>query len=233
MIEVKSLSKNYGAIKALDAVTLKVNMGCVTALIGPNGCGKTTLIKSILGLVLPDSGEIYVDGQSIDKSYKYRHYLGYMPQNPDFPGNLTIHEMLDLLEDVRTQKAPARLELLELFNLNSSLNRPFSDLSGGTKQKVAAISAFMFEPKYLVLDEPTVGLDPLSAIKFKTLVRKSAAKGASVLFVSHILSEIEQLVENMIFILDGKIKFQGTLEGIRANQPKTISLEEAIVGIMS
>lgn len=229
MIEIVKLQKSFRNLKVLDEISFSVAKGQVTGIVGPNGCGKTTLIKSILGLVIPDSGEIKIQNKSIQDGWSYRNDIGYMPQNPEFPGNLTIQELFDLLEDVRGRKATLRKYLSELFELQSHQGKVFSVLSGGTKQKVAAVAAFMFEPALLILDEPTVGLDPISSLRFKELVREFSKKGSSVLLVSHIMSEMEQLVDQMIFILDGKVSFSGdTREILKASKTAT-NLEMAIV----
>jgi len=153
-----------------------------------------------------------------------------MPQNPNFPANLTISELLSMIEDVRGQKAVDREELTELFNLRPHFHQAFGVLSGGTKQRVAAVLAQMFRPRLLILDEPTVGLDPISARKFKQCLKRSAERGQTVVMVSHIMSEIEQLVSHLVFLLDGRVQYKGTIENLAGH---TGDIESAIVDLMS
>lgn len=229
MIKIQNVKKKYGSITALNGVSFDIAMGKVTGLVGPNGCGKTTLIKSVLGLVVPDEGEIFVNEMLVRNDWEYRRQIGYMPQNPEFPDNLTINELLDLLVDIRGSEAPLREELFKLFNLYEYGNKSFSVLSGGTKQKVAAVAAFMFKPSILILDEPTVGLDPVSALQFKDLVRKMANSGSLVLLVSHLMSELEQLVDQMVFVLDGQVGFLGSPGELMTAAGSAPNLETAIV----
>lgn len=231
-ISVRELSKRFGPIEALRGVDLQARCGRVLGLVGPNGCGKSTLIRSILGLVVPDSGSIEVAGRSTSGDWKYRNRIGYMPQNPDFPGNLTVRELLDMLEDIRGRKGTARADLIERFELGPALARPFAVLSGGTKQKTAAVAAFMFEPEILILDEPTVGLDPVAASRLKNLAAAEAARGKSVLLVSHIMSEMEQVAQDVVFMLEGRVVFQGELRET-LSRSGTSSLEQAVVRLMN
>lgn len=232
MIRFSDVRKHYGARAVLNGVSLELTAGKITGLVGPNGCGKTTLIKCLLGLVIPDGGDIQLDGVSTLSGWEYRRHIGYMPQNPDFPSNLSIRELLNLLEDIRGEKAPLRDELIRLFGVASDLNRPFGVLSGGTKQKVATIAAFMFQPRVLILDEPTVGLDPISAIEFKNLTRKMANQGSAILLVSHIMSEMEQLADQLVFMLDGNVSFHGSAAELRARGGNSQNLEGAIVDLL-
>lgn len=232
MIRVEGLAKFYGRIRALQGVDLTLRPGQVTGLLGPNACGKTTLIKSILGLVIPDSGRIEIDGRVIGPDGQHRRKIGYLPQNPDFPANLSIRELFEMMADIRGEKASRQEELVRLFGLESSLKRVFSTLSGGTKQKVGATLAFMFDAPILILDEPTVGLDPVAALHLKGLVRDAVARGRSVLLVSHIVSEIEQLVSDIVFLLEGRVVFSGSLETALARRPGA-RLEDSIVDLMS
>ena len=228
MIQIKKLTKSYGVIRAVNGVSFSAQSGMITGLMGPNGCGKSTLIKSILGLVIPDQGEIEVEGVSVRADCAYRHHIGYMPQNPDFPKNLSITELLDMLEDIRGQKAARRKELEALFGLESVGSRSFGVLSGGTKQKVAAVAALMFNPKILILDEPTVGLDPVSAAQFKTVLQDLARSGCCILLVSHLLGEVQSLVQQVVFMLAGQIRFSGTLDEFKL-QTSSTTLEQAIL----
>lgn len=231
MISIRSLSKKYGKVQALNDVTLEIRPGRITGVVGPNACGKSTLIKSILGLVRPDSGEIRVNGQPIcDESY--RGLLGYMPQVPNFPENLSGNELLRLFSSIRVNNSRAKEELVKQFELQRYLDKPLVTLSTGTKQKVSAVAALMFEPALLILDEPTAGFDPLSCSKFKELIQAATRRGATVVIVSHIMSELEQLVNDVVFMLEGKLVFSGAVEDL-ASATGVHGVEQGIVKLMS
>lgn len=231
MIEIKNLSKSYGKVKALESVDLQALPGKVTGILGPNGCGKTTLIKSVLGLVVADSGDVLVTGQNVLNGCDYRNEIGYVPQNAQFPNNLTAVELFAMIEDIRKKKSLRQSELIDLFDLHPHLNKPLGTLSGGTRQKVALVLGFMFDPQVLILDEPTVGLDPLAVVRLKKLVRDAASKNKTVLLVTHMMAEIEQLVDQMFFLLEGQVRFSGHLDSIR-ERAQTANLEDAIVQLM-
>lgn len=205
MISITDLHKSYKKIPVLAGVDLTVKEGSVLGLIGPNACGKTTLMKCILGLTHFKSGKITIENLDVGASVEYRKKIGYMPQNPDFPGNLKVKEIFDMMEDLRGITAKFKNQLIEYFSLEDSMEKAIEILSGGTKQKVAAVLAFMFEVPILILDEPTVGLDPLSGAKFKELVRARAKEGVTIIIISHVLSELEQVVSDLAFIFEGKV----------------------------
>jgi Cu-processing system ATP-binding protein len=232
MLEVENIRKRFGHIDALRGVSFAVQPGTITGILGPNGCGKTTLIKVILGLVLPDGGSVRLNGTEVLQEFRYRENIGYMPQNAHFPHNLTINELLTMLEEIRGVEAKKRQELVELFELSMHLKKPFDHLSGGTRQKVAAVAAMMFAPPLLVLDEPTVGLDPLAVARLKERIVQQKKDGGTVILVSHMVSEIEQLVEQMVFLLDGQVRFFGTLKAAR-QQTGVEHLEQAIVSLIT
>ncbi len=231
-IEVRNLRKNFGSREILKGLSLAIEPGAVSGLVGPNACGKTTLIKCILGLTIPTSGDIFIADKSIQNQWDYRRKIGYMPQNPNFPPNLTFLELLEMLEDLRSEdRSQDCADLVDFFDLKDSLTKPFSTLSGGTKQKCAAVAAFMFDPEILILDEPSVGLDPIAALRLKELILASTKKGKSVLLVSHIMTEVEQLVQKMVFLLDGEAAFSGDVSQLR-KQTGEDKLENAIVKMM-
>jgi Cu-processing system ATP-binding protein len=170
--------------------------------------------------------------QTITNHHDYRKNIGYMPQSPAFPENLRIGELLEMLENIRGQAATKKVELLKIFELETQLERVIGQLSGGTKQKVAAVGAFMFDPPILILDEPTVGLDPSVAMHFKKLVHAEVKQNKTVLLVSHIMSEVEQLVDDMVFILDGTMAFSGSISSIKQRAGGDKNLEESVVFLM-
>ena len=236
MISILDLHKNYGKFPVLKGIDLSIPKGTVLGLVGPNACGKTTLMKCLLGLTHFAQGKVTINNQDIAIGNEYRRMVGYMPQNPDFPGNLRVREILKMMEDLRGEEAKFKTELLSHFSLEDSLDKTFEVLSGGTKQKVAAVLAFMFDVSILILDEPTVGLDPISGSKFKELVRARANSGTTVIIVSHVLSELEQIVTDIAFIFEGKVIATTSLIELKNKVGHTLgdsSLEKAVMEIFS
>ncbi len=232
MIEIKNLKKNFGKTEVLKSVSLSIETGKVTAIVGPNGSGKTTLIKSVLGLVRPTSGTIEVDGENIHNNFSYRNKIGYMPQIARYPENLTATELLSLVKELRNNSEMNAEDLIKSFSLLDEMQKPFKNLSGGTKQKVSATIAFAFNPKILFLDEPTAGLDPISSSFFKDLVLREKQNRKTIVLTSHIMSEVQELADEIIFILDGEIRFKGTIEALLKDQKET-KLERAIAELMN
>lgn len=232
MIEITNLHKRFGPIEVLDGVDLTIRAGRVTAVIGPNGSGKTTLIKSILGLVKPDSGQIVFQGHALNGDSAYREQVGYMPQIVRFPENLNGSELLEMLEDLRETRTDLDGELLESFRLERDLFKPFRTLSGGTRQKLNASIAFRFGAGLMILDEPTAGLDPVAARILKEKIRNERDRGRTFILTSHIMSELEDLSDDVVFLLDGKIRFQGSIEEVLAHTGG-LDLEEAVANLMT
>lgn len=211
------IQKSFGKLKVLRGINLELAQGKVTGILGPNGCGKTTLIKILLGLVVQDKGKVEILGKSTQSGPSYRNQIGYMPQMAEFPVQSLCGEWLDLLEGVRKKKAGFRSDLIEAFGLKDVLQRPLGVLSGGTRQKVAAVAAMMFNPEVLVLDEPTVGLDPVATMIFKDWLKKFVNEGRTVLLVSHMLSEMEQLADDLVILHEGKVVDHRPLSEIKGN----------------
>ena len=151
MIEVNAISKQFGKLEILKKVTMSLPAGECIALIGPNGCGKTTLIKCILGMVLPTSGTILFEGKPIDNEYLYRNKIGYMPQMGRYPDNMTIGQIIKMMKEIRKEEKTLDEELYEQYGLSKLLNKKMRTLSGGTIQKVSATLAFMFNPAVYIL----------------------------------------------------------------------------------
>ena len=231
MITVCGLRKSFGALEVLRGIDLAIEPGRVTAIVGPNAAGKTTFLKSVVGLVIPDGGDIQVDGASVLGSWAYRRRLGYMPQAARFPDNLVVAELLGLLKDLRGAPAPHEAELLRLFDLVGTLDRPLRVLSGGTRQRISAVLALMFDPDLLVLDEPTVGLDPLSSRRFKDRLAVERARGKTVILASHVMSDLEEMSDRVVFLVDGRVYFDGTIAQIR-DRTREPTLERAIARLM-
>ena len=210
MIQITNLNKSFGKLEVLRDVSFSVEKPGVFAILGHNGSGKTTMLKTILGMVMPSSGDIKVDGRAIRKSWEYRKDIAYLPQIARFPDNLTVNELIKMILDIRNREGREN-ELIERFGLSKFLDKKLGDLSGGTRQKVNIVLAFMFDARICILDEPTAGLDPVALIELKKLIEEEREKGKIILITTHIMSLVEELSEEIIFLLDGKIYFQGSI----------------------
>ncbi|HWL39447.1 MAG TPA: ABC transporter ATP-binding protein [Gemmatimonadaceae bacterium] len=231
MIAARSVSKRFGRISALDDLTLDVTGARITAIVGPNSAGKTTFAKCILGLTRPDSGSIQFNGAPIGDDASYRSHIGYMPQIARFPENLTAAELFAMLRDVRPPGTPLDEDLISGLGLSGELGKPFRTLSGGTRQKVNAVMAFLFKPDLFILDEPTAGLDPIASGVLKDKIRSERSVGKTFILTSHIMSELEELAEDVAFIHEGRVGFAGPVkELIRTTRENT--LERAIAQMM-
>lgn len=212
MISVQGLRKSFGRIEVLKGVDLTIPRGKITALVGPNASGKTTLIKTILGLSHPDGGRIVVGDHTLNGDWRYRSKIGYMPQIPPLPENLAAGELFQMLKELRKTGVGPDLELVELLGLEGKLDVPLRTLSGGTRQKVNAVMAFMFDPELLILDEPTAGLDPLASRLLKERILRDRSAGKTFLVTSHVLSELQELADFVVFLLEGQVRFSGPAE---------------------
>jgi Cu-processing system ATP-binding protein len=232
MIEVTRLEKRFGALQVLRGLDLNIGSGRVTAVVGPNGAGKTTLIKIILGLTRADAGSIYIDGKSIDADDEYRSRIGYMPQIGRFPENLSALDLVALLRDLRGVDGSMDEELVDRLRLGGELRKPIRTLSGGTRQKVNAILALLFRPDILILDEPTVGLDPISSGVVKDRILAERGAGRTVVLTSHIMSDLEELADDVAFLADGQIRYAGTLFDLKRITRQN-NLERAVAAMMT
>ena len=233
MIIASNVSKRFGKLTALNDISVTCNRGQSIALIGPNGSGKTTLIKSILGMVVPDSGFITFDSHNIAKDWNYRDQIGYMSQIGRYPDNMTVGQVFRMMMDIRKSKVnQTDQELFEQFNLGRISEKRMRTLSGGTRQKVSAALAFMFNPKVLILDEPTAGLDPLSSEILKDKIRKEKADGKLVLITSHILSDLDDIISELIYMQDGKLVFHKPIEQLKLDTGEE-RLSRAIANVMA
>lgn len=230
MISVHNIHKSFKANQVLQGLDFTAKKGGITSILGPNGSGKTTLIKCILGLNNPDAGEIMINGENIKKGWDYRRHISYLPQIGRFPENLKIKDLISMIKDVRGQEGREEY-LFELFDLKKHFGTSLSQLSGGTRQKVNIVLAFMFDSPLVILDEPTIGLDPISMIRLKDLIREEKERGKTVLITTHILDLVEELTDELIFILEGKIYFQGSLEEMQEKTGEQ-SLERSIAKIL-
>lgn len=232
MIIASNVTKQFGRMKALDNVSVKCNKGECIALIGPNGSGKTTFIKCVLGMVVCDSGFITFNDKNIRHDWKYRENIGYMPQIGRYPDNMTIGQILDMMKDIRRKTGAAfDEELVKQFGLHDLLGKRMRTLSGGTRQKVSASLAFLFNPDVLILDEPTAGLDPVASEILKEKIIAEKKKGKLILITSHILSELDDLVTQVIYMQEGKLCFHKNINDLREDTGEQ-KLSRAIASIM-
>lgn len=217
MIKIDQLYKSFGKLEVLSDVNLHLKSGQCIALIGPNGCGKTTLIKSILGMVIPDKGTITVKDKLISSDVAYRNSIGYMPQIGRYPDNMSIGQIIDMMKDIRRSDKAIDDDLLKAFQLERLFDKRMRTLSGGTTQKVSATLAFLFNPDILILDEPTAGLDPLASEILKEKIILEKQKGKLIVITSHLLSELDDLITELIFMHESKVQFHQSVADLKSN----------------
>lgn len=232
MIIATNVTKKFGKLTALNNVSVTCNRGQSISLIGPNGSGKTTFIKCLLGMVVPDSGFITFNQQNISHDWQYRQHIGYMPQTGRYPENMTIAQIFDMMKDIRKKTNPVLdEELVNLFELENISSKRMRTLSGGTRQKVSAALAFLFSPDVLILDEPTAGLDPVATEILKDKIRKEKAKGKLLFITSHILSDLEDIITEVIYMQDGDLRFHKSLAQLQEDTGE-MRLSRAIAQVM-
>lgn len=231
MIVIKNLHKTFGKVEVLKGLNLEINSGGIFAVLGPNGSGKTTLIKSILGMVIPNKGSIEINDKNVVKAFEYRNSINYLPQIANFPANLTVSELIKMIKDIRVKDAD-ETQLIKQFDLEPFLKQKLGNLSGGTRQKVNLVLTFMFDSELIILDEPTTGLDPISLIRLKEIIQTEKNKGKTILITSHIMSFVEEVSDEIVFLLDGKIYFKGSINQIK-KQTNQNDLEHAIANILT
>lgn len=231
MIEVREVSKKFGKLEVLKDVSISCKSGQCIALIGPNGCGKTTLIKSILGMVLPDKGTMEFNNKSVFGDFLYRERIGYMPQIGRYPDTMTIGEIIEMVKKIRNSKEVLDEDLYHAFGIEKMLNKQMRTLSGGTTQKVSAVLAFLFNPDVLILDEPTAGLDPLASELLKDKIIKEKEKGKLIIITSHLLSELDDLISEIIFMQEGKVFFHKSVNELRVETQED-KISKAIAKIL-
>lgn len=231
MIEVRDISKRFGKLEVLKRVSASFQRGSSFAIVGPNGSGKTTLIKSILGMVLPDSGSVTFDGKDIAGQWHYRENIGYMPQIGRYPDNMKIGQLLGMIRDLRGAGRKTDDELIRELRLDELSGKRMHTLSGGTRQKVSAAIAFLFDPAVLILDEPTAGLDPLSVEILKAKILKERDKRKIFLITSHIMSDLDELSSDLLYIEDGVVRYTNPLATLKRETGEE-KLGKAIASMM-
>jgi Cu-processing system ATP-binding protein len=217
MLQAHRLSKAFGRLRALDGLNATMRRGQSVALIGPNGAGKTTLIKCVLGLVRPDAGELTLDGVSLLDSPEPRRRIGYMPQIGRFPDHLRVGQLFDLMREIR-RGTHDRIDedLITALHVDRLAHQTARTLSGGTRQKVSACLAFLFDPDILVLDEPTAGLDPVSVEILKEKVQAELARGKLILVTSHILSDLDEIATDVLYLIEGRMRLYRSIAELKA-----------------
>jgi Cu-processing system ATP-binding protein len=232
MIRIENLQKKFGKLQVLKGVDTQFNPGDVVSVIGPNGSGKTTIIKSILGMVVPDKGNILFDNKNTANDFDYRKHIGYMPQIGRYPENMKMGQLFKMMIDLRKSKKVLDEELLQAYQLPSMYDKQMRTLSGGTTQKVSAALAFLFSPSVLILDEPTAGLDPVAAEILKAKILKAKNQGRLVIITSHIMSEVEEMADKIMYLYEGKINFYKTIAQLKTETGEE-KLSRAIARIMT
>ena len=230
MIEIQELSKSFGKLHVLRELNLNLDHSGITAVLGPNASGKTTLIKSILGMVIPDSGTIRIDGEDVGGQFRYRDKVSYLPQIARFPENLRVSEMLSMISSLRSRESRTA-ELLRHFELESTLNQKLAHLSGGTRQKINLVVALMYDNPLIILDEPSAGLDPVALVKAKEFIREEQRRGKMILITTHIMGLVEELADKILFLLDGKVHFDGSIKEL-LERYRSDSIETSIAQLL-
>jgi ABC-2 type transport system ATP-binding protein len=228
MIQVSALSKSYGRVEALREVSLRVAPGEIVGLLGPNGAGKTTLIKILTGYLQPDTGSARVDGLDVlTQTRAVQARIGYLPENAPLYPELSVQAYLAMMADLRQIPAadqPLRIsEAVRAAGLTEHLARPIGQLSKGFRQRVGLAQAILHRPKLLILDEPTVGLDPTQIVEVRRLIRRLAEQ-ATVLFSSHILSEVEALCHRAVILMNGQVRADARLADLEASADAVLVL---------
>jgi ABC-2 type transport system ATP-binding protein len=224
-IETRSLSKHYGAVVALSDVSLRVEAGEIFGFLGPNGAGKTTTIRLLLGLLSPSSGDAVVLGRRVTAAAQGRQDLGYLPGELSLWPALTGARTLSFLEQLTGRPATRRAELVERLGLSArDLARRVRTYSDGMKQKIGIVQALQCEPRLVLLDEPTKGLDPLMQQSFYDLLHELPGRGTTVFFSSHILPEVERVCNRVAMLRSGQLAMVGDVDQIRQAMPRRIVL---------
>jgi len=230
MIQIQQLKKRFKNNQVLKGIDLDFRQPGITAILGPNGSGKTTLMKCILGMVIPDEGNILFEGKVTRNQWDYRRSIDYLPQIARFPENLKVKELISFVKELRGQTSEDE-SLIRFFELEPYLDLKTAHLSGGTKQKVNLVLALMYDSPVIILDEPTSGLDPVAMIRLKELIRKEKKRGKIIIITTHIMSFVEEMADELIFMLDGKIHFRGSIPSLQEKY-HSASLEHAIAAIL-
>ena len=230
MLYIKNLTKSYGEKKAVDDLTLHIAPGEICGFIGHNGAGKTTALKSVAGILRFDSGEITIGGTSVMADpIACKRQIAYIPDNPDLYEFMTGIQYLNFIADIFGVSAADRKARIDryagIFELTADLAQPVSSYSHGMKQKLALISAWIHEPRLILMDEPFVGLDPKASHQLKEMMREHCRQGGAIFFSTHVLEVAEKLCDKVAIIKSGRLIRSGTMEEVKGDD----SLEEVFL----
>jgi len=231
MLELKQICKSFGKTKVLRELNVSFSPGEITALIGPNGSGKTTMLKTVLGLVINEKGQVLVNGKDIRNGYSYRQSIGYMPQIAHYPENLKVNELISLVRTLRNNPDHTDEELMESLNISELIGKNLGSLSGGQKQKVGAYLAFLFNPEIIILDEPTAGLDPVSTEILKKKISKSKAQKKLIIITTHIMQDAEELADRLVYLMEGSVFIDDSIQSIKTRTGE-LSLNKALARLL-
>ncbi len=235
MIEINTLSKSYGNIKAIENISIKIKEGEIVGLLGPNGAGKTTLIKILTGYLQPDAGEVFINEVDVIKTpHLAQNQIGYLPENAPLYPELTILDYLQMIADLRHIPEDEQLsvirETIQAVRLEKDYLRPIKQLSKGMRQRVGLAQAILHKPKLLILDEPTVGLDPTQLVEIRGLL-KTLSQDSTILFSTHILPEVETLCDRVIILMNGSIKADANLVDLANTNQAILVLNQKLPGV--
>lgn len=232
MIQVTDLDKSYGPVRALHGVSFNIEAGEIIGLLGPNGAGKTTIIKTLTGYLQPDSGEVIVDGLNVlTDTQAVQSRIGYLPENAPLYPELTVQAYLKMIAGLRQIPPDDELryisEAVHATGLEEHLTRPIGQLSKGFRQRVGLAQAILHQPRLLILDEPTVGLDPTQIVEIRSLIRR-LAQNSTILFSTHILPEVEALCDRVLILINGEIKVDARLAELASTHDAILVLDDAV-----
>lgn len=222
MLRIEGLTKKFGDKVAVDNLTLDIAPGVICAFIGHNGAGKTTTLKACMGILAPDSGNIYIDGVSVlENPLECKKITAYIPDNPDLYDFLSGIKYLNFVADVYGVDADTRerviSELSEKFDIKKDLGEKIGAYSHGMKQKLAIIAAWLHSPKLIIMDEPFVGLDPVASHTLKEMMKEHCERGGSIFFSTHVLDVAERLCDKVAIIKSGKLVISGGMDEVRGD----------------
>jgi ABC-2 type transport system ATP-binding protein len=237
MIDAQNLSKAYGAVQALDDVSFQVAAGEIVGLLGPNGAGKTTAIKILTGYLQPDEGSVTIDGLDVlTHTLEVQARIGYLPENAPLYPELSVQKYLLLIADLRqippADRSARISEAIHATSMAEYLTRPIGELSKGLRQRVGLAQAILHQPRLLILDEPTVGLDPTQIVEIRRLIKR-LSKHSTILFSTHILPEVEAICDRAIILMNGQVRADARLSELEATSDAILVLQDKIKNIDS